>query len=203
MTYEYANGVTLGAMQIANKEQHTVKSQGKPAITKLAIELQWQSDSSESSMRAPIVRGAPYTSMIYENGALPRIYSDRPLRRGEIFIDQKPVSTICGMGRGVFSESFLVEREIKIELDQSDMTWLIFLSSPTTFKCSSHNAAGETDKLNLPPGVVMEIPSVFDLQASSYSASKLMVRLAMANNCTSGQNAQCKVQYCFNCFRSY
>lgn len=192
MTYEYANGVTLGAMQINHKEQHFVRSQGKPAITKLAIEMQWNADSTEHQMRTPIVRGAPYTSMIYENGALPRIYSERPLKKGQITIDQVEQPVQCGNGRDTFSDSFRVEREIKIELDQSDMTWLVFLSSPMEFRCASYDASEETRKLNLPPGVIIDVPSLFDLQAVSSSSSRAMVRLAMSNNCTTGQNAQCK-----------
>lgn len=192
MTYEYANGVTLGAIQIDNHEQHFVKSQGKPAITKLAIELQWNSTDSSHRMRSPIVRGAPYTSMIYEHGTLPRIYSERPLKRNEIIIDNGKTIQNCGVGRSSFSEPFLVESDMKILLDQSDMTWLIFVSSPIYFKCSTYDAAKETYKLDLAPGVVMDIPSIFDLQAVSYAAENLMVRLAMSNNCTSGQNPQCK-----------
>lgn len=196
MTYEYANGVTLGAMQINHKEQHFVRSQGKPAITKLAIEMQWNAHSSEHQMRTPIVRGAPYTSMIYENGALPRISAERPLKKGQITIDQQEHPVQCGIGRDTYSESFRVEREIKIELDQSDMTWLVFLSSPMEFRCASFDASEEVWKLNLPPGVVMDLPSsLFDLQAISSSSSRSMVRLAMSNNCTSGQNPQCKC-YC-------
>lgn len=192
MTYEYSNGVTLGAVQIDNHEQHFVVPQGKPAITKLAIELQWNSDKDDSTMRTPIVRGSPYTSVIYENGALPRIYAERPLKDGMMYVDQSTVAAPCGNGRNVFAEEFTVERELKIELDQSDMTWLIFVSSPVTFKCSSHDSTEETRKLDLPPGVIHDVPSILDIQATNYDAKKLMVRLAMANNCTTGQNPQCK-----------
>jgi hypothetical protein len=193
MTYELANGVTLGSKQIT-KSHHKLKSQGNPAITKLAIELAWTSEDHQYyTMSTPIVRGSPYTSMIYVNKTLPRILAERPLKAGRIFVDQSPEGFICGVGENVYSEPFLVKREVLFQLDQSDMTWIMFVSAPMIFQCSSYDATQELYKMNIPPGTVFDKPSTFDLVATEYAAEEVMVRVAMVNNCTTGQNAICKL----------
>lgn len=191
MTYELVNGVTLGSKEL-EKAQYIVKSQGKPAITKLAIELQWNEEGSTTSIASPIVRGSPYVSMTYKD-ATPRIYAERPLKQGKLFIDDSTSGVECAVGKGNHSRPFLVTSNIKIELDQSDMTWLIFPSRPMHFVCSHHDDAAEqaAKNWNLPPGVSMPDYSFTDISAVEVQASA-MVRIAMANNCTTGQNVQCK-----------
>jgi hypothetical protein len=196
MTHETANGVALGASETF-LPQNLIHSQGSPAISKLAVELEWstkefQDEVGGSAMRSPIVRGSPYTSMLYFN-ATPRIYSGRMLKRN-VLIDQGEgnKNLVCGVGVGNYSSKpVLVERELKFELDTSDMTWLVFVSEPTEFVCSFFDGAKYMESLNLPPGVVVDDPSYFDLQAIS-PMKRGMVRVAMSNNCTTGQNVQCK-----------
>eukprot|EP01038_Epipyxis_sp_PR26KG_P009986 gene9986-13436_t len=196
MTYELENGLSLGAVE-PFLEQHTVRSQGTPAISKLAIELEWKSDQLKKtgrgpSMRTPIVRGSPYTSMIYLD-ATPRLYIERTTS-DELIIDRGVggKKLVCGVGRDVFSaEPVLVNQEIKVQFDTSDMTWLIFLSEPALFVCSTRKASQSTE--NLPPGVVIPHDSskaeYFELRA--VNPMKIgMVRVAMSNNCTTGQNPQ-------------
>ncbi len=202
MTYEEANGVSLGAVEPLDP-QHYVSSQGTPAISKLAIKLDWFADATSSTrdldtkLEAPIVRGSPYTSIIYTK-ATPRIHADRYIR-GNVIIDGGVKELVCGQSKGVYSqEPVEVTKEMKITLDTSDMTWLIFVSEPMKFKCSTFDAEKyiQDHHIYSVPGVIPNITSYFDLQAIS-PVTKGMVRIAMSNNCTTGQNAQCKFEYIY------
>ena len=180
-------------------DQHFVHkhSQGKVyTISKLAIELEWVSEGqhfnkSGQLFRSPIVRGSPYTTMKYFQ-TTPRLYAERALR-GRIIVDNdetKP-GLVCGKGRGVYSaDPVLVHRELKFSFGTSDMTWLLFVSQPTHFECSGqeHDPSGdpyvEPGRL---PVIDFQTASYFDLRATG-PMPRGMVRVAMSNNCTTGQN---------------
>jgi len=128
------------------------------------------------------------------------VFAERMPKINSIVIDQSLATTqentnqgieLCGYGDGNYSKhSFVVEKEMKFTLDQSDMTWIIFVSEPIEFICSYYDVATYIESLHLPPGVVNnERYSYFDLQAL-HPMKKGMVRLAMVNNCTTGQNQQ-------------
>ena len=193
MTYELENGVSVGAVETFSN-QHYIRPQKDPLISKLAVELEWQSPRSaplKSGMSAPIVRGSPYTSMLYED-ATPRIFSQRPLKEGfSIVVDQGVGNKklVCGNGKGHYTFwPVRVNKEIKVVFETSDMTWLIFVSEPTDFVCSNFNPP---EPISV-PGTVLPITSYFDLKAVK-PMKRGMIRVAMANNCTTGQNAQCKI----------
>ena len=138
-------------------------------------------------MSAPIVRGAPYMSMIYRD-ATPKITVQRPIVFDPIIDNEEGNTLVCGQGEGVFSsEPKIVTKELKVHFDISDFTWLIFVSEPTEFKCSSvpEPSGGQA----LPPGVVSKVHGPtghFELVASKPMALG-MVRIALANNCTTGR----------------
>eukprot|EP00599_Poterioochromonas_sp_BG-1_P009041 CAMPEP_0173139988 /NCGR_PEP_ID=MMETSP1105-20130129/4598_1 /TAXON_ID=2985 /ORGANISM="Ochromonas sp., Strain BG-1" /LENGTH=938 /DNA_ID=CAMNT_0014052849 /DNA_START=75 /DNA_END=2891 /DNA_ORIENTATION=+ len=190
MTHDMANGLTLGAVENL-PQSPIVHSQGTPAFSKLAIELEWSTDAfrqrqqnaGSSAMRAPIVRGSPYTSVLYFN-ATPRLHAERVLK-GPIVIDQGRASSYCNNPHEIIS----VQKEMKIAFDSADLTWLIFLSEPMQFTCKQFDATSYERSLNLPPGVVSGTKSSFDLVATK-RVLKGMVRVAMSNNCTSGQNPE-------------
>jgi hypothetical protein len=158
-----------------------------------------------SAMQSPIVRGSPYTSMIYTRST-PRIFAERAMthsRLSTVEVDpegdgdgdgDKKKTLLCGTEDGVFGESVMVERELRVSFDASDMTWLIFVSEPTEFECSNVVRDHSLD----PPSAV-GIPMLsdpahadhFDLRAVR-PMEKGMVRVAMGNNCTTGQNPQCE-----------
>ena len=204
MTFEPQNGLALGAVEKYMDQHYVHKHEhGVPAtISKLAIELEWVSKEyhkthhSGSTMRSPIVRGSPYTSMKYFDST-PRIFAERSLS-GNIIIDNKKSKTLqCGQGSGKFSKhSVLVEKELKFHFDQSDMTWIVFVSEPTEFICSEHKLI-EHNEISIPGQLPVYDPEhgdYFDLRAVS-PMRRGMVRIAMVNNCTTGQNPQ--RMYCF------
>lgn len=143
-------------------------------------------------MRSAIVRGAPYTSMEYKD-ATPRLVAQRPITYSPI-IDNDPFNTLeCGVGDGIFSLiPKLVVNEIAVHFDISDFTWLIFVSEPTYFICS--NKQEPQDFNEYPPGFVPPIVEKGKFELRAVSPMKVgMLRVALGNNCTTGQNARCKL----------
>lgn len=191
MTYELENGLTLGAVETFNP-QHEIVGDTTNAIGRLAIVLEWKSEAfkrtgSGAHMSSPVVRGAPYTSMQY-NMATPRLRAQRFVSKDPI-VDSGP-SLVCGDGFGNFGASMRVTKEIRLQFDTSDMTWLVFVSEPMDFACSSTKpvASGVAD---LPPGVVPPADPTHEAQFELKAMAPVrqgMVRVAMGNNCTTGQN---------------
>jgi hypothetical protein len=189
MTYELDNGLTLGAMEHMN--DHVLLP--SPTVGRLAVDLQWKSVDNRSFMTMPIVRGAPYATMLYSNSR-PRIYADRSLSASPL-IDEQPTDTygnrlICGNTNTTFSNTpVLVKNYLQLQFDTSDFTWLIFVSKPTFFVCSNVEAPPPPE--NLSPGVVLpqSRKASFDLRVVGDDApTSLVIRIALANNCSTGQN---------------
>lgn len=210
MNFEPENGLALGAVETFLDQHYVHKPEDEDAavFSKLALELEWvteeyrnsSTDSSKptqgATMRSPIVRGSPYTTMKYYD-ATPRLFTERHLS-GPIVVDNDPTlpSLVCGSGLGNFSTvPVRVERELKIQFDTSDMTWLVFVSEPTTFECAVQLEQADENSGTFIPGVVTPKKygsgTMFDLRATK-PMQKGMVRVAMSNNCTTGQNAQRK-----------
>ena len=202
MNFEPKSGLVLGAVETFLPQHYVHKHEhGVPAtISKLAIELEWVSEEyhtnkTGSTIRTPIVRGSPYTTMKYFE-ATPRLFVERQLS-GKIVVDNNPTGqvVVCGSSEyGAYSAApFTVQKEVKIQFDTSDMTWLVFVSEPTEFVCTNH--VGAPNYGPSVPGVVpvedVEHDSFFDLKATK-PMRRGMVRVAMSNNCTVGQNPQRK-----------
>jgi len=142
MVFENDSGLVLGAME-AFLSQHEVAA-------RLSVVLQWKSSEYAASrqgpmMYTPIVRGSPYSSMVYEQ-ATPRLYTQRGLKSEPVVDGGGPNAPKlrCGNAPGVFSsEPVLVQREIMLTFDISDMTWLIFVSEPTEFVCSNNKVCSQ------------------------------------------------------------
>lgn len=207
MNFEPKSGLVLGAAETFLPQHYVHKHEhGVPAIiSKLAIELEWVSEDYHatkkgSTIRTPIVRGSPYTTMKYFD-ATPRLFVER-LLSGKIVVDNNEdgsVVAVCGSSEfGEYSaEPFTVQKELKIQFDTSDMTWLVFVSEPTEFVCTNH--VGVPNNVPSIPGVVqvedVEAGAFFDMRATK-PMHRGMVRVAMSNNCTTGQNPQRKL-FCF------
>ena len=143
-------------------------------------------------MKSAIVRGSPYTSMEYKD-ATPRLIAQRPIRFNPIIDNDDDNTLECGQGVGVWSTTpKLVQSELKIHFDISDFTWLVFVSEPTEFVCSNKPEPEAVN--NLPPGVVGPTVEMGKFELKATSPMKIgMMRVALGNNCTTGQNAQCKL----------
>jgi endoglucanase Acf2 len=202
--FEASDGMALGAVEKVDALQTIVPF---PAFGRLALTLNWNkiedpaADGAETyaRMRTPIVRGCPYTTMEYTNLA-PLIVVQRKLS-APLIVDNKvgldALSIVCGEGKGNYSagKPFMVNREIKLQFDTSDMTWLLFVSQPTEFVCT--NTAMPLPDPNappLPPGVAPTYPdgivpsAWFQLRATAPMQPAGVVRIALTNNCTTGQS---------------
>ena len=198
MTYEPENGLTLGSAE-QFQAQHHVNSENA-ALARLAVTLEWDGGASESNtglesgphMQADIVRGSPYLSMEYFH-ATPRIVSQRVLSAAPV-VDAglRDVPLVCGQGRGVFGPPIAVQREIQLQFDTSDMTWLVFFSEPADVLCSVYVPPPSADP-PVAPGIVQPADAskqpFFELKATNIMEHG-MVRIALANNCSTGQNRQ-------------
>jgi len=191
MTYELENGLSLGAVEVFTP-QHEVVGDTSNAIARLSVVLEWKSDAFKRTglgprMNSPVVRGAPYTSMQY-NTATPRVYAQRFVTTPPI-VDETATMT-CGEGFNNFGPPVRVNKEIQLHFDTSDHTWLLFVSEPMDFVCSNTRPAAQQGA-ELPPGVVAPSDPThearFELKALQ-PVRQGMMRIAMANNCTSGQN---------------
>lgn len=192
MNYEPENGLTIGAVEKFETQHHVRNpSLTTPRLTKLAIELEWKAwgmicrwtgfmcDYDGPKMRAAVVRGAPYTSMEYLR-ATPRLHSERPVS-GALHVDGGSKTLLCGEEGAFSTEPVWVEKELRMQFEQSDYTWLVFVSEPAFFKCATSNAmASENQK-----GTTSK--PFFELRAME-PMTRGMMRVAMGNNCTAGKN---------------
>lgn len=204
--FEPNDGLALGAVENVNKDQVVVPYR---AFGRLSLTLEWPEVADISGahhiapdkgrMRSPIVRGCPYTTMEYTNLS-PRITVQRALA-APIIVDgltgPDAPQLICGIGKGTFSEnSVTVHRELRLQFETSDMTWLVFVSRPTEFTCSNTPMpAPDPNAAPVPPGVIPTYPdgaptALFDLRATSRMSPAGVVRVALVNNCTTGQSPQ-------------
>lgn len=194
MTYDGRNGMMLGAVEEFMSQQQ-VSDDLTLALGRLSTVLEWKSEEYNATgtgpmMRSPIVRGAPYTSMIYKEST-PKITVDRPILTNPVVDEDEDNVLICGEGEGVFSdEPKLVKKELKVHFDTSDFTWLIFVSEPTSFVCSTVAEPVSTEML--PPGVVSKIhgPEGHFVLKATAPMTVGMVRIAIGNNCTTGLNPE-------------
>jgi hypothetical protein len=213
MTHELENGFSLGAREsysvnhsFANPIVHPHK---QPPFSKLAVELEWSNEEfrsksldtieQASGFRVPIVRGSPYTSVLYFNST-PYLYAERILK-GPIIIDQGKKTVYCDSSEthdeaSSSSTTFHVEKEMKMSFDISDITWMVFVSEPMDFTCESFQPPPSySDPSDFTPGVVVPVNmenKPFLKVFATKPVNKGMVRVAMLNNCTTGQNPQCK-----------
>ena len=125
-------------------------------------------------MTSSIVRGMPYMTMKYSPSALnsqtvlPTIAAHGPLR-GSLLVDGHTLVP-CDNG------NHLVERELKMTMENTDFTWIAFFSHPVTLHCvNSHPSWG---------GAALQ----FKPHSQIDDNVELVARVALVTNCTAGTN---------------
>ena len=86
-------------------------------------------------MKTAIVRGSPYTSMEYKDST-PKVVVQRTVSKMPVLDNDDENTLLCGDGENVFGDPKIVQREVRIHIDTSDFTWLLFFSEPTEIVCS-------------------------------------------------------------------
>eukprot|EP00392_Amoebophrya_sp_AT5.2_P001850 g1855.t1 len=196
MTSEAENALTLGAVDELHKQEVVPYH----SAARLSVVLEWNvAEGNEKArrnggMRSHIVRGAPYVTMEYVD-TLPRLMGRRSMTTPAVVDDVdgfQKTSLSCGTGKGNFSDPVTVHKEIQMTFDVSDFTWVLYVSSPIQFQCStSERPAPDPDLPPLPPGVLPDTPPAeaeFELRAVGADLTGAVVRLALINNCTTGEN---------------
>lgn len=116
-------------------------------------------------MTAPIVRGMPYTTMLYSGDTYPVIASKipnslPPLIDGNFRLHCNETGSTAR-----------VTKDVELYFKDSDFTWLVFYSRPVTVYCDKNNDAAFELQI---------LPEEYD--------EPLVVRAALLNNCTTGIN---------------
>ena len=123
-------------------------------------------------MTAPIIRGMPYSTMVYSNNTLPVIASEVPI--GDSILIDSSVSLSCS-GK---SHTAIVNKDVELYFKDSDFTWLVFYSRPVRVYCTSGD------------GVAFKLYVESDDEYKQIDDDdRLVVRTALVNNCSTGSNS--------------
>ena len=196
------HGLSLGTSGEGFTRKYEIDPDTLPS--KLGIGIRWDSSSqkhkhSRAQMKSRILRGMPYGTMEYMRGVHPviasEIVADLPLIDGSELhcgkLDPKN-NMISEKTDGV-----IAQKDAELYFPESDFTWLVFFSRPVYVRCfiNQDKAAGS---VSLPPGAVSsDNPNAFQLHLEDVHDvdEPLIVRVALANNCTSGTNVNFCSQY--------
>jgi hypothetical protein len=130
-------------------------------------------------MSTAIVRGSAYISMLYEK-ATPRLRAQRSIVR--MVVDGSRVMHNCTQ-----AGTFTVNNELELLSDDSDQTWLVFVSEPITFECTNINIAGVVTGGDMSSEDFALTTPGFELRALQ-QMRRGMVRIALANNCSTASH---------------
>lgn len=197
------HGLTLGTADGGFTRRYEVDEKTLPS--KLGIGLRWEpEDGGARHMRSSVLRGMPYGTVEYSPGVVPTIASeivaDAPLVDGA---ERLPCGALDPDGDGILAQSArtLVKKDVELSFPESDFTWLVFFSRSVFARCYV-NEKKLKGTVSLPPGA--EPPSAnrnaFQLRLdpattpddggvdATEEEGPLVVRIALANNCTRGIN---------------
>jgi hypothetical protein len=162
-------GLTLGAtVNLAALEPITESKQYSVLeTTELGLTLGWM----DAKMKSNVVRGMPYGTMSYDSVrttsafgkvTYPTIASEAKLTSG--LIDG---TTQIDCSR---SDLFRVDSEMELYFEQTDYTWMVFVSEPVNVQCVDNSFLQIKDKV------------------SGRDNGPVTVRIALLEDCTKGRN---------------
>ncbi|CAN0000956.1 unnamed protein product [Ectocarpus sp. 4 AP-2014] len=188
-TFDWRHALQLGCVEKVT--DHYITQPGPLSVT-----LNWDvaagvTNTGAPAMSVPAVRGSPYATMEYR-GVRPVISARQEVT--QLVVDGERISLSSGCENGT---SVHVEREVEIIFSggavSSDDTWLVFVSHPVEFLCSSWFAMERGEPPT--PGAVGAWQSMprFRLEAVRAVSKEEggVVRAAMVNTCTSGTSNRC------------
>uniref|UniRef100_A0A7S1U813 glucan endo-1,3-beta-D-glucosidase n=1 Tax=Phaeomonas parva TaxID=124430 RepID=A0A7S1U813_9STRA len=171
LAYDEPAALQLGSAE-AVKEQ-IVAASAPP--NELSVTLEWAAEAVAGAvMRAPIVRGMAYVTMEYE--MLSPLVSGQMVPAGAPLLDGRvPLKcSVDSQSRAPKAKAAGTAKEfVELHFMQSDYTWLVFLSEPARVACSQS-----------PPDAENQFFRMQTLDAMRTG----VVRVALANNCTTGTN---------------
>jgi len=134
------NGITMGAMhRTSGPSSHVNKAYTIQEMTQLAVTLRWE----DFGLTAPIVKGMPYGTMMYDSLELvtqdgilaPAIATEVPVSE-KVIVDKNKILTCNNESRN----STWVDKEIQFVTPASDFTWLVFVSERVQISCQNYGA---------------------------------------------------------------
>ena len=164
-------GLTLGATVALDSGASSTEESNTYSVletTELGLTLGWM----DAKMSTNIVRGMPYGTMSYDSirtaseassgkVTYPTIASGPTLTSGVIDGDtEMDCST---------TDSFRVDSEMEVFFEESDYTWMVFVSEPVEVQCVDNSYLQIVDKVFAQDG-------------------PLVVRVALLEDCTTGRN---------------
>jgi hypothetical protein len=199
------HGLTLGTVDGGFTRRYHVDEDTLP--NKLGVGLRWEKQRQKRQlqqhyMRSSILRGMPYGTMEYAHGVLPTIASEivptLPLIDGSTNLQCGTLDPNNKHEILTNSTVTLVKKEVELTFWQSDLTWLVFFSRPVNVQCYI-NPNKVMGTVSLPPGAgppnanpnafqLRVVDPVGDIGDDTTNNGPLIVRVALANNCTSGTN---------------
>jgi hypothetical protein len=196
------HGLTLGTDDEGFTRRYKIDPDTLPS--KLGIGIRWENRNSKQSqefMRSSILRGMPYGTMEYASGVQPVIASEviaeLPIIDG---LQELQCGKLDPHNDRVFeaAHSTVATQDIELYFPESDFTWLVFFSRPVNVRCYL-NPSKSASSVSLPPGAATskDNPNAFQLHLEAVEDVRepLIVRIALANNCTAGTNVNFCNQY--------
>ncbi|KAL3792976.1 hypothetical protein HJC23_010989 [Cyclotella cryptica] len=191
------HGLTLGTADEGFTRRYQVDEGTLPS--KLGIGIRWEKNAqSQYFIRSRILRGMPYGTMEYSPGVQSVIASEvapkLPLIDGS---KELGCGTLDPHNNQVLeaADGIVAKRDIELYFPESDFTWLVFFSKPVHVRCflNPNKVAGT---VSMPPGSILakDNRNAFQLTLdpihdhSTDTDEPLIVRVALANNCTFGTN---------------
>jgi len=205
------HGLTLGTVNKEFTRRYSVDEETLPS--KLGVGIRWEEEerkekegqSKTAYMRSNVLRGMPYGTMQYGPGVAPtiasEIVSELPLIDGSKRLQCGALDPYSRDTLANSTSAMLVEQDVELFFPESDLTWLVFFSKPVYVQCyiNDKKALG-SEVVSLPPGAASttDNPNAFQLRVDqtqhhdnsldTEEEDPLIVRIALANNCTRGTN---------------
>lgn len=156
MIFDPTAGITLGCAETVNAVPYYL---GDGTSSKLTFSLGWVKAGSQNVlMKTVVARGSPFVSMSYIF-TTPRIISEKRL----LFLLKDDSTELESRVNCSDGAALQVEKELMLAFAESDMTWMIFISKPSSFRCITSEKG-------------------FELQFVEPFTG--MLRIALVSNCT-------------------
>ncbi|GMH57006.1 hypothetical protein TrST_g9707 [Triparma strigata] len=149
-------------------------------------------------MQIPLIRGSPYQTVHYFEGAVPIFSStsipftdpSKPTDFKITLDDDVPLS--CAItSNSTTPPTRRANNHVTVHFAASDATWIVFLSRPLDMSCMVVDPKDYVPPPPSTPGVPPPPPSInFELYTTSPLETPATLRVALANNCTTGINVQ-------------
>jgi len=185
------HSLTIGSAptieDIVGKRSSASRAYTVQNTTPLGFTLEWNNGAKgKFPTTSSIVRGMPYATMHYPTSfassstssssadLYPTIASEIPLRSDPIIDNNDEIKWKCDGSARV-----RVDSEVKFTFDQSDFTWLVFVSQPAYVKCSQSERGSD--------GAAKFVLQVVDL-VNENPGDVFTMRQTVLDTCTAGRN---------------